>query len=453
MSFESAPRRCLAVVLAAGEGKRMCSDRPKVLHSVGGLSMLAHVLVATRDAGATAVAVVVGPARDDVAAEALSVRPDARIFVQNERRGTAHAVMAARESIAEGWDDIIIAFADTPLVKATTFGRIRTALADGRTVVALGFEATDPTGYGRFILKDGRLVGIREDKDAGNDERLIRLCNAGLMGLSGADALELLSSIRDENSQNEFYLTDAVTEACRRDRSVGFVTAPETEVMGVNDRLQLADAEAVFQRRMRSRAMREGATLVAPETVFFSHDTRLGRDVTVEPHVVFGPGVTVYDGAVIHAFSHLEGATVSHSASVGPFARLRPGAKLGPKARIGNFVEVKNSEIEAGAKVNHLSYVGDARIGEGANVGAGTITCNYDGFGKYRTEIGKGAFVGSNSSLVAPVTIGDGAYVGSGSVVTKDVPENALAVARGRQSVIAGWAKSFRRRMRGSSSS
>lgn len=453
MPVSAVPRRCLAVILAAGEGTRMRSDRPKVLHHVGGRSMLAHVLAATTDAGATAVAVVVGPDRADVASEARAARPDARIFEQRERRGTAHAVLAARACLEEGWDEILVAFADTPLVTAGTFSRMRESLSAGMAVTALGFEARDPSGYGRFVLRDGRLIAIREHKDASEEERRITLCNAGLMGLAGDRALELLDAIRDDNAQGEFYLTDAVAEACRRDLTVGIVTASESEVMGVNDRLQLAAAEAVFQNRMRAAAMREGATLAAPETVFFSHDTRLGRDVTVEPNVVFGPGVTVADGAVIHAFSHLEGASVGAGASVGPFARLRPGADLGAKARVGNFVEVKNAALEAGAKVNHLTYIGDARVGEGANIGAGTITCNYDGFGKYRTEIGKGAFVGSNSSLVAPVKIGDGAYVGSGSVVTKDVPADALAVARGRQSIVAGWAETFRRRMRGSKTS
>jgi len=426
----------------------MRSDIPKVLHRAAGRSMLAHVLATVAEAGATSVAVVVGPGRDDVAAEAVATLAVARVVVQAERRGTAHAVLAARSALEEGWDDVLVAFADTPLVTAQSYRAMRERTAAGAAVAVLGFEAGDPSGYGRLIMQDGRLVAIREHKDATEAERAVTLCNAGLMAVDGEKALEILSAIGCENAQGEFYLTDAVAVARGGGLDVAVVVAPEDEVLGVNDRVQLAGAEAALQRRLREAAMRDGATLTAPETVHFSWDTKLGRDVVVEPNVVFGPGVSVEDGATIHAFSHLEGARVAAGASVGPFARLRPGARLGPKARVGNFVEIKNADLEAGAKVNHLTYIGDARVGEGANIGAGTITCNYDGYGKHRTDIGKGAFVGSNSSLVAPVTIGEGAYVGSGSVVTKDVPADALAVARGRQSVIEGWAAAFRERMK-----
>jgi bifunctional UDP-N-acetylglucosamine pyrophosphorylase / glucosamine-1-phosphate N-acetyltransferase len=442
-------RRCLAVVLAAGEGTRMRSSLPKVLHSVGGRSLLGHALAAVRAVGAGAVTVVIGPGREDVARAALAIEPAAVIVEQTERRGTAHAVLAAEASLAGDWDDVVIAFADTPLVTPATFARLRAPLAQGAAVVALGFEAVDPNGYGRLLTDAaGHLVAIREHKDASEAERGVRLCNAGLMALDGRHALTLLRSIGNANAAGEFYLTDAVEVARREGLRAAVVTAPEAEVMGINDRVQLAAAEALFQQARRVAHMREGVTLVAPETVFFSHDTILAADVLVEPNVVFGPGVRVDSGAVIHAFSHLEGARVGPGANVGPFARLRPGADLGADAKVGNFVEVKNAAIGDGAKLSHLTYVGDATVGPRANLGAGTVTCNYDGFGKYRTTIGEDAFVGSNSSLVAPVTIGDRAFVGSGSVVTEDVPADGLGVARGRQVNKIGWAVGFRERAR-----
>lgn len=424
----------------------MKSQRPKVLHELAGLSLLGHALASVAEAGADTVAVVVSPNRPEVGQEAGRLLPGARIVTQTEQRGTAHAVLAAREILASGFDDVIVAFADTPLVRPETFGALRAALAGGAAVAALGFEARDPAGYGRLIVRDGALEAIVEHKDADAAQRAIRFCNAGLMALDGRHALAILDAIGSDNAQREFYLTDAVEAARARGLATVALDAPESEVQGINDRAQLAGAEAEFQRRKRLAVMAAGATLTAPETVFFSHDTQIGRDVLIEPNVVFGPGVSVADGAVIHAFSHLEGAEVGPGASVGPYGRLRPGAKLAARARIGNFVEVKAAEIGEGAKVNHLTYIGDATVGAQANIGAGTITCNYDGFFKYRTTIGAGAFVGSNSSLVAPVTIGDGAYVGSGSVVTSDVPADALAVARARQVERAGWAKAFRER-------
>lgn len=407
--------------------------------------MVEHVLAAVREAGAGRIAVVVGPDRDDVAGAVRKVAPEAEIFIQRERLGTAHAALAAREALArEPVDDVIVAFADTPLVDAATFAALREPLAEGAGVVALGFEAADPHGYGRLILERDRLVAIREEKDASDDERRIRLCNAGLMAFDGAHALSLMESVGADNAKGEYYLTDVVGLAVERDLPTRVVRAPEALVQGVNDRVQLAAAEQAMQRRLRERAMREGATLVDPDTVYFSFDTQLARDVVVEPSVFFATGVTVDEGAVIHAFSHIEAARIGARAEVGPFARLRPGAELGRKSKVGNFVEVKKSVLGDGAKVNHLTYIGDADIGAGANVGAGTITCNYDGFAKHRTVIGEGAFVGSNSSLVAPVTIGAGAYVGSGSVVTQDVPADALGLARGRQIVIKDWAIGFR---------
>ncbi|MGI4764751.1 MAG: bifunctional UDP-N-acetylglucosamine diphosphorylase/glucosamine-1-phosphate N-acetyltransferase GlmU, partial [Janthinobacterium lividum] len=426
-------RRCLAVVLAAGEGTRMRSTTPKVLHRLAGRTMLAHVLDTVARADAEAVVVVVGPGRDDVADEARAAFPGAEIAVQSERLGTAHAVLAACDAIARGYDDLLVLFADVPLIGAETLAGLRTRLADGAALVALGFEAADPTGYGRLLTRDGELVAIREHKDATEAERAVTLCFAGPMALDGRTALDLLGRIGCDNAQKEYYLTQAVELTRAEGRGCAALACLERDAMGVNDRVQLAAAEAVLQDRLRSAAMRGGVTLLAPETVFLSHDTALGRDVTVEPHVVFGPGVVVEDGAVIHAFSHLEGARVGPKANVGPYARLRPGARLGRDAKVGNFVEVKSAEIGEGAKVSHLSYIGDASIGAEANIGAGTITCNYDGYGKFRTVIGAGAFIGSNSSLVAPVQIGRDAYVASGSTVTEDVPDDALAIGRARQ--------------------
>ena len=434
-------RSLLAVVLAAGKGTRMRSDLPKVLHPLAGRPMLAHVLASVREAGATDIAVVVEPGREDVAAAVAAAAPGARVFPQAERLGTAHAVLAARPALEAGADDVVIAFGDTPLIRPETLARLRAPLAEGAAVAVLAFEAADPTGYGRVLTAGERVVAIREEKDASPDERRVRLSNAGLMALSGALALDLLGRIGNDNAAGEYYLPDAVALAVADGRRVAVVPVEEAEAQGVNDRVQLAAAEAAIQARLRREAMLAGATLIAPETVFLSHDTRLGRDVVVEPHVVFGPGVVVGDACVIHAFSHLEKAELAPGVQVGPYARLRPGARLAEGARIGNFVEVKNAAIGAGAKVNHLSYVGDAEVGARANLGAGTITCNYDGVNKHRTVIGEGAFIGSNSALVAPVAVGAGAYVGSGSVITDDVPPEALALGRARQAVKPGWAR------------
>ncbi len=434
-------RSLLCVVLAAGKGTRMRSDLPKVLHPLAGRPMLAHVLAAVREAGATGLAVVAEPGRADVAAAVAAAAPGAEVFPQAERLGTAHAVLAARAALEAGHDDVLVAFGDTPLIRPETYARLRAPLAEGAALAVLAFEAADPTGYGRVLTEGDRVVAIREEKDASPEERRVRLSNAGLMALSGRLALDLLDRIGNANAAGEYYLPDAVALAVRAGGRVAVVPVEEAEAQGVNDRVQLAAAEATLQQRLRRAAMLGGATLIAPETVFLSHDTRLGRDVVVEPHVVFGPGVSVGDGCVIHAFSHLEQAVLEPGVVIGPYARLRPGAVLATGARIGNFVEVKNAAIGAGAKVNHLSYVGDAEVGPRANLGAGTITCNYDGLRKHRTVIGAGAFVGSNSALVAPVAIGEGAYVGSGSVITDDVPPEALALGRGRQVVKPGWAK------------
>jgi bifunctional UDP-N-acetylglucosamine pyrophosphorylase/glucosamine-1-phosphate N-acetyltransferase len=428
-------RTCLAIVLAAGEGTRMRSSRPKVLHQIGGQSLLAHVLHAVRDAGGTQTVIVVGPGTDAVTAEAMRVLPDSAIAVQDERHGTAHAVLAAKSALAKMPDDVLVIFADTPLIRPETLTRMRQGLAHGAAVVVLGFRPADPTGYGRLILDAGELVAIREELDASPAERAVGLCNGGLMAFAGKTALKILERIGNANRKGEYYLTDAIEIARTMKLKAAVVETEEDDVRGINTKAQLAETEAVLQQRLRKAALDAGVTLVAPETVFLSADTTFGRDVVVEPFVVFGPGVTVEDNAVIRSFSHLDRAHVGKGALVGPYARLRPGAQLGENVHIGNFVEIKESVIEAGAKANHLAYIGDARLGAGANFGAGAIVCNYDGVAKHRTDIGKGAFVGSNASLIAPVTVGDGAYVATGSVVTQDVPPDALVIARSRQVV------------------
>ena len=438
------PRTCLAIVLAAGEGTRMRSARPKVLHAVAGQSLLGHVLTAIAAFGASSTAIVVGPGQDAVAAEAERVLPGSACFVQRQPRGTAHAVLAAKSAIDRRPDDILVIFGDTPLVRPAALKRLRASLAAGAAVAVAAFRPADPTGYGRLITKGDELIAIREDADAGAAEKAIELCNGGIMAFAGKTALAILERIGDQNRKGEFYLTDAVEIARGMKLAAVAVEVEEDDVRGINTKKELAEAEAIAQGRLRKAALEAGVTLVAPETVFLAADTTFGKDVVVEPYVVFGEKVSVEDGAVIHSFSHLTGAHVGKGASVGPFARLRPGTRLGAGARIGNFVEVKEATVEAGAKANHLSYIGDAFVGAEANIGAGTITCNYDGSAKHRTEIGKNAFIGSNTALVAPVTIGEGAYVGSGSVITADVPPDALALARARQVIKEGWATRLR---------
>jgi len=435
----------LVVVLAAGKGVRMRSSVPKVQHAIAGRSMLAHVLATARGAGADKLALVIAPGMEAVRAEAVKAAPGIEIFEQATQAGTAHAVLAARPALERHQGDVIVLFADTPLVEPGTLRRMLAALDAGAEIAALGFHPADPTGYGRLVLDgQGRVGAIREHNDASEDERRIGLCNAGAMAFRVPNLAGLLSRMGNSNAKGEYYLTDAVAIAA----GDGSVTRPVNcalqEALGVNSREQLAAAEAAFQVRARRRAMEAGATLVAPETVWLSFDTVLGRDVTIEPNVFFGPGVTVEDGAHIMANCHIVGARIGKGARVGPFARFRPGADIGDNARVGNFVEVKNARLETGAKANHLSYIGDGRVGEGANIGAGTIFCNYDGFNKHFTDVGKGAFVGSNSSLVAPVKIGDGAYIGSGSVISRDVAPDALALERSAQEQRPGWAAKFR---------
>ncbi|MGE0626655.1 MAG: bifunctional UDP-N-acetylglucosamine diphosphorylase/glucosamine-1-phosphate N-acetyltransferase GlmU [Hyphomicrobiaceae bacterium] len=439
----------LTIVLAAGKGTRMQSARPKVLHPIGGLSMLGHVLKLARAVGCQEHAVVIGPGMESVRAEVSRLSPDAAVYVQTEQRGTADAVLAARTRLRDHGGDVLVLYGDTPLLTAGTIGRLREALDSGASVAVLGFEAGDPAGYGRLILGvDGDLAAIREDSDARGQERSIRFCNSGVLAFRCRNLVGILDRIRSDNANGEFYLTDAVEIARGDGLKTVAVGCEESEVLGINSRQQLAQAEAIFQDRARRHAMAAGATLISPETVWFSHDTVVGRDVTIEPNVFFGPGVNVDDDVIIHANCHITEATIARGAEVGPFARLRPGADIGENVHIGNFVEVKNTRLDRGAKANHLAYLGDASVGAGANIGAGTIFCNYDGFNKTRTEIGAGAFIGSNSSLVAPVRIGDGAYIGSGSVITRDVESNALALERNEQTVKPGWAEKFRTLMR-----
>src|SRR5579871_68613 len=437
-------RSSLTVVLAAGEGTRMRSNLPKVLHPVASQSLLAHVLRAAPSGPAARLAVVIGPDHQAVADEARRLRADAEIFIQRERLGTAHAVLAAREAIARGADDLLVAFGDTPLISAETFARLRAPLKNGADLAVLGFRAADPTGYGRLLMQGERLVAIREQADASEAERKVTLCNAGVMAFNGRNALSILDRIGNANSKGEYYLVDAVGIVRDTGMEAVVIETNEDEVRGINTKAQLAEAEAVMQARLREAAMDAGVTLIAPETVFLSADTTFGKDVTIEPFVFIGPGVSIEDGAVIHSFSHLTQAKIGKEAEIGPFTRLRPGASLGERVKVGNFVEIKASTLEEGVKANHLAYIGDSEVGAKSNIGAGTITCNYDGFGKHKTTIGKEAFIGTNASLVAPVKIGERAYIGSGSVITKDVPDDAMAIERSPQNNREGGAARYR---------
>lgn len=439
-------RSCLSVILAAGEGTRMKSAIPKVLHQIAGLPMVAHVVKAAEAAGASSQALVIGHGADEMRKAAAKFAPKAETFVQEKRLGTAHAVLAARDAISKGYNDVLVMFGDTPLIDADALTVARLKLAEGAAVVVIGFRPPNPTGYGRLIEKAGKLIAVREEKDCSADERKIGFCNAGMMAVAGSRALALLDAVGNNNAKGEYYLTDIVEIASAQGLDVVATEASFESALGINNRAELAQAEGIWQARRRHDAMLSGVTLIAPETVYFSHDTEIGADTIVEPNVWFGPGVKIATGAKIHAFSHFEGATIASNCEVGPFARLRPGADLKNKAKVGNFCEVKQATIEEGAKVNHLTYIGDARVGAGANIGAGAITCNYDGYSKFFTDIGEGAFVGSNSSLVAPVSIGKRGYIASGSVITESVPDDALAFGRARQKTIPGKAKELRER-------
>ena len=435
-----------AIILAAGKGTRMRSSLTKVLHKVGGQPMLERVLNIAADQSPQHLTVVIGDHAPEVGTAAKVITPEAIIAVQSPPKGTAHAVEQALPALEGFAGTVLVLYADTPLLEDETLREMRAHIDGGAAVAVLGFRPDDPKLYGRLKLNEGGLLdAIIEAKDATPEELTIPLCNSGVMAIDSAFLKKRLRDIDNKNAKGEYYLTDLVVLARKDGHACVAIEASADEVLGVDSRDGLAEAELIFQSRMRHLAMNEGATLTDPESVFFSYDTKLGKDVTIEPNVFFGPGVTIDDGVTIKAFSHLEGAHIKSGATIGPFARLRPGAHIGEDAKVGNFVEIKKSTLAKGAKVSHLTYIGDTEIGAHANIGAGTITCNYDGYGKHKTTIGARAFIGSNSSLVAPVTIGDGAFVGSGSVITKNVAPDDLAVARGRQSAIKGWAARFRK--------
>ncbi len=438
-------RPVAAVILAAGKGTRMKSDLHKVLHPIAGKPMLMHLLESVEALGPMHKVVIVGSGKEQL--ETAVAGTGCAIAVQEPQLGTGHAVQQAEVALSGFDGDVLILYGDVPFVPADTMRAMLARLgeADQPAVVVLGFEPSDGLQYGRVIASDsGRIEKMVEYKDATPAERDCRLCNSGLMAVRSQDLFALLSRVGKDNAAGEYYLVDIVNIAIADGRACAVITTDPFDVAGINSRAELAEMEAQWQARRRQQAMDEGATLVAPDTVWFSHDTDIGRDVLIEPNVFFGPGVTIADKVSIRGFSHIEGATIASGAEVGPFARLRPGAVLEEKAKVGNFVEVKKARLGKGAKASHLTYLGDADVGEGANIGAGTITCNYDGFLKYRTEIGAGAFIGSNSALVAPVSIGEGAIVAAGSVVTADVHADALAIARGSQEMKPNWARRFR---------
>jgi bifunctional UDP-N-acetylglucosamine pyrophosphorylase/glucosamine-1-phosphate N-acetyltransferase len=432
------------VTLAAGHGSRMQSDVPKVLHQIGHAPLLSHAIMSGLTLEPSRIIVVAGHGADAVEAALAEHHPEAQTVRQEPQLGTAHAVAQAAELLATFEGDVIVLYGDTPFVSAGTLEAMLAARATGADLVMLGFEAADPGRYGRLITQDDALLRIVEARDATPDELAVTLCNSGVVCASRAVLFDLVSAVGNDNAAGEYYLTDIVGLATARGLSARVVTCAEAETLGVNTRADLAAAEATFQEAARAAALEAGATLIAPETVFFAHDTHIGRDVLIEPNVVFGPGVTIETGAHIRAFSHLEGCHVSGDCVVGPYARLRPGAELDQGARIGNFVEIKEAQIGAGAKVNHLSYIGDADVGPDANIGAGTITCNYDGVNKHRTEIGARSFIGTNTALVAPVSIGADAMTAAGSVVTRDVPDGALGIARAKQVTKPGLARKLR---------
>ncbi len=437
----------VCIVLAAGKGTRMKSARPKVLHDIAGRAMLNHVLDACAAMAPERVVTVVGAGGEAVAQAARSFSPPCAIAVQDPPLGTGHAVLAAREACPDAFAEALILYADTPLIRPETLAAMRAARAAGAGVVVLGFTPPEPGAYGRLVLNgDGGLEAIVEAKDASPEQLAIPLCNSGVMAVGGSLLFELLATVDNDNAKGEYYLTDIVARAREKGLPCAVVEADAAEVLGVNSRTELAVAEATYQRRRRTAAMEDGVTLADPDTVYFAWDTTLGRDVTIGQNVVFGPGVVVEDTVEIKPFCHIEGARVARGSVVGPFARLRPGADIGQGSRIGNFVEVKNAVLEPGVKVNHLSYIGDAQVGAHTNVGAGAITCNYDGYDKHRTVIGENVFVGTNASLVAPITVGDGAFIGAGSTVTKSVSADALAVTRADQREVAGWAARNRAR-------
>jgi len=438
----SQPNRA-AIILAAGKSTRMKSSKSKVLHPVGHRPLIEWVGSLAQSAGVSRTICVVGDSNHDVrnAAETLGFE----IAVQEPQLGTAHAVDAARVALSNFDGQVVVLYADTPLIKAETLSRVFERLEDKAHLVVMGFQAEDPAAYGRLILnEDESLQAIIEARECTEDQLLVTLCNSGVMAGDCQSLFQAISRVDNKNNKGEYYLTDVVEILNQDGKRAEVVTADEGEVLGVNDRIDLANAEAAFQASMRQAALTNGVTLKHPETVFFAFDTVIESDVTIDANVVFGPGVTIGSNTVIHSFSHIEGARIGERAQIGPFSRLRPGTTLAEATKVGNFVETKKANVGKGSKINHLSYIGDAEVGEGVNIGAGSITCNYDGFDKHKTTIKDEAFIGTHSSLVAPVTIGKGAYLGSGGVITENVPDNALAVARAKQSNKLGWAERYR---------
>ncbi len=436
-----------AIILAAGQGTRMKSSLHKVLHPIAGRPMLMHLMASVDALSPAKKVVVVGSGKDQLE---LALAGSADLAVQEPQLGTGHAVQQAEAALADFVGDVLILYGDVPFVPTATMQAMidRLNADDSPAVVVLAFEPEDPTGYGRVIVSEGRITKMVEQKDASDAEKAVKLSNSGLMAVKGHDLFALLARVTDDNAQKEFYLTDIVNIANSDGRACVAVTTDPLDVAGINDRAQLAEMESVWQARRRSAAMADGVTLIAPETVWLAWDTQIARDVTIEPNVFFGPGVTIAEGATIRAHSHVEGATIGPKCEVGPFARLRPGAVMEEKAKVGNFVEMKKAVLGKGAKANHLAYLGDATVGAGANIGAGTITCNYDGYFKYQTIIGERAFIGSNSALIAPVTIGNDAIVAAGSTVSRDVGDGDLRMVRAEQLVKPGWAVRFHDTMR-----
>jgi bifunctional UDP-N-acetylglucosamine pyrophosphorylase / glucosamine-1-phosphate N-acetyltransferase len=432
------------IVLAAGMGTRMKSQIPKVLHKIAGRSLLAHVLHAAQALEAQKVVVVHGPGHDAVKAASAKIIPDCLFAEQTERKGTGHAVIMAEAALRGFSGTVLVLYGDVPLIQPTALQDLLSKLSPQHPMAVLGFHAANPFGYGRLLGQGETISAIREHKDATDMERAITLCNSGIIAISARDLWPTLKQLTPANAQGELYLTDVVELMAKTGKACALAVCDEAEVAGVNDRVQLASIEAEFQRRLRHKAMVEGATLLQPESVYFCADTKIGRDVIIEPNVFFGPNVTIGDNVEILASSHIEGATIANGARIGPFARLRPGADIGENAHVGNYVEIKKSTLGKGAKANHLTYIGDAIIGAGSNIGAGTITCNYDGYEKHLTTIGDNVFVGSNTALVAPVKIGAGANIAAGSVITVDVPEDALAMTRMPATIKDGWAKRYR---------
>ncbi|WP_196793118.1 bifunctional UDP-N-acetylglucosamine diphosphorylase/glucosamine-1-phosphate N-acetyltransferase GlmU [Bartonella birtlesii] len=433
-------RNCLSIILAAGEGTRMKSSLPKVLHKIAGLPLICHVIKQIEAAGASQLAVVVGEAAKDVSETVQSFAKNAMIFEQKERLGTAHAALSARVALQKEIDDVLIIFADTPLIEQNSLQQIRTQLSDGADIVVAGFHAPESTGYGRLLEKNGKLIAIVEEKDASDEEKKISFCNGGVFALNGKYALSLLEKVGNHNAKQEYYLTDIVSIAASEGLDIRIVEVPFENIVGINNCFELSEADSLWQKRKARDLMLSGVTILKPDSVYFSYDTEIEPGVVIEPNVYFGLGVKVQSGAVIHAFSYLEGAVVGVDAQIGPYARLRPGTELARSVKIGNFCEVKKAKVGEASKINHLSYIGDTEIGVHTNIGAGTITCNYDGFHKHKIMIGDHAFIGSNSALVAPLVIGNGSYIASGSVITENVPINSMALGRARQVIKENYA-------------